>query len=138
MSVYPKLPQQQSMSLVNQGFDEKTIAALHVLEIKVEFNEGTVVFIQVAVKWFKIYNIKEKYDTGGDTNCLSDELRTPPILYCSSFKKLEKHSITEVISTCESSGTRRLKKSTTQTIDTFKIATEFNIKAARCLLENYV
>lgn len=134
MSVYPKLPQQQSMSLVNQGFDEKTIVALHVLEVKVEFNEGTVVSIQVAVKWFKTYNIKEKYDTIRR----GDELRTPPILYCSSFKRLEKHSITEVISTCESSGTRRLKKSTTQTIDTFKIATEFNIKAARCLLENYV
>lgn len=134
MSVYPKLPQQQSMSLVNQGFDEKTIVALHVLEVKVEFNEGTVVSIQVAVKWFKIYNIKEKYNT----ICQGDELRTPPILYCSSFKRLEKHSITEVISTCESSGTRRLKKSTTQTIDTFKIATEFNIKAVRCLLENYV
>ena len=134
MSVYPKLPQQQSMSLVNQGFDEKTIVALHVLEVKVEFNAGTVVSIQVAVKWFKIYNIKEKYDTIRQ----GDELRIPPILYCSSFKKLEKHSITEVISTCESSGTRRLKKSTTQTIDTFKIATEFNIKAARCLLENYV
>lgn len=134
MSVYPKLPQQQSMSLVNQGFDEKTIVALHVLEVKVEFNAGTVVSIQVAVKWFKIYNIKEKYDTIRQ----GDELRTPPILYCSSFKKLEKHSITEVISTCESSGTRRLKKSTTQTIDTFKIATEFNVKAARCLLENYV
>ena len=134
MSVYPKLPQQQSMSLVNQGFDEKTIVALHVLEVKVEFNEGTVVSIQVAVKWFKTYNIKEKYDTIRR----GDELRTPPILYCSSFKRLEKHSITEVISTCESNGTRRLKKSTTQTIDTFKIATEFNIKAARCLLENYV
>lgn len=86
MSVYPKLPQQQSMSLVNQGFDEKTIVALHVLEVKVEFNEGTVVSIQVAVKWFKIYNIKEKYDT----ICRGDELRTPPILYCSSFKRLEK------------------------------------------------
>ena len=130
-SVHPKTLQRQSVPLVAQVFNDKKIAAFKALSNTVKYSEGTIVFIQMVVDWFKMCNVKDKYAAIRHR----DELRSPWTLNCDSFKKLR--SIVEAMSTCKNSGRTRVKKLTSYTADAFKFSTEYNIQAAIYLFENY-
>ena len=60
-SVYPKPLQRQSVPLVCQVFNDKTVAAFKVLKGTVDYSEGTVIFIELITNWFKMMNVKDKY-----------------------------------------------------------------------------
>ena len=128
-SVFPKPLQRQSVPLVTQVFNDKTIAAFKALKKKVPYSEGTVIFIQMVVDWFKMCNVKDKYAA----TRTRDELRSSWTPDCAAFTKLNK--IVTVISTCKSSGKSRIKSLTSYTADAFKVTTNFNIEAAKHLFE---
>ena len=130
-SVFPKPLQRQSVPLVTQVFNDKTIAAFKALKNKVPHNEGTVIFIQMIVDWFKMCNVKDKYAAIRNR----DDLRSPWTPNCTAFTKL--NEIAEVISTCMSSGRHRVKSLTNYTADALKDTTKFNMEAAKYLFENY-
>ena len=60
-SVNPKLLQRQSIDLVCQVFNEKTSAALVALKAKMDFSQGTFLFISIMHQWYKMMSIKSKY-----------------------------------------------------------------------------
>ena len=57
--VYPKSLQRQSVPLVCR-FNIKTVAALTTLTNKLKIVEGTIVFVQMMISWFKMMNFKDK------------------------------------------------------------------------------
>ena len=59
-SVFPKPLQRQSVPLVCQVFNDKTVAALTTQSTKLNINEGTIVFICLVTNWFKMMNVKDK------------------------------------------------------------------------------
>ena len=83
-SVHTKPLQRQSVPLVSQVFNDKTVAAFKASEGSIKYNEGTVIFNQLVTDWFKMMNVKDKYTAIR----LRDELRTPWELNCVSFTKL--------------------------------------------------
>ena len=130
-SVYPKPLQRQSVPLVCKVFNEKTSAALLSLNNQFQFQEGTIIFINLVSQWFKMMNIKDKYA------CirLKDDLRAPWVLNCPSFGKLKE--MCKVISSCRWSGGRgRVQKMTQFTADAFIVTTTNVISAAEYLLKD--
>lgn len=130
-SVHPKALQRQSVPLVIQVFNDKTITAFKALKNKISPSEGTIVFTQMIVDWFKMCNVKDKYASLKNR----DELSSPWTPNCSSFTKLEK--IVDVVSNCKSEGKTRVKSLTHYTASAFKDSTIFNIEATKHLLQNY-
>ena len=59
-SVFPKPLQWQSVPLVCQVFNEKTVAAFKALRDKVVSQEGSIRFIKLVTDWFKMMNVKDK------------------------------------------------------------------------------
>ena len=128
-SVFPKPLQRQSVPLVCQVFNDKTVAALTILSSKLEINEGTIRFIRIVTNWFKMMNVKDKY------SCvrLKDDFRSPWTLGCNSFSHLT--TICDVIESCAWEGGRgRKMKLTKMTASAFITTTKTNIEAASFLL----
>ena len=61
ISVHPKPLQRQSVPLVYQVFNEKTVAAFKALNSLLKPQEGTVFFIQLVSEWFRMMNVKDKF-----------------------------------------------------------------------------
>ena len=128
-SVYPKPLQHQSVPLVCQVFNEKTVAALKTMEFKLKISMGTIVFVELITNWFKRMNVKNKYSASH----LRDDYRLPWKLDCPSFKHLT--DICDVIETCAWKGGRnRVLKLTKMTSNAFIISTKTNIDASKFLL----
>ena len=60
-AVFPKPLQRQSVSLVCQVFNEKTVAAMITLHTKLKINDGTIEFIRFITNWFKMLDVKDKF-----------------------------------------------------------------------------
>ena len=71
-SVYPKPLQRQSVPLVCQVFNEKTVAFLKTMTSKLKISKWTIVFGELITNWFKM-NIKNKYSASH----LRDDYRSP-------------------------------------------------------------
>ena len=128
-SVFPKPLQRQSVPLVCQVFNDKTVAALTTLSTKLNINEGTIVFIRLVTNWFKMMNVKDRY------SCIrfKDDLRSPWTLGCDSFGRLS--NMCDVIKSCAWEGGRgRKMKLTKMTASAFITTTKTNIEAATFLL----
>jgi hypothetical protein len=131
-SVFPKVLQRQSVPLVCKVFDDKTIAAFQAVKDKLDFQPGTVKLVTLITHWFKMMNVKDRYN---DIK-LRDDARAPWRTDCDSFKKLE--SICNVVTTCRWEGTgKRCRKLTKFTADAFLVTTKFNIAAATKLLTDH-
>lgn len=131
-AVFPKVLQRQSVPLVCNVFDDKTVAAFEAVKDKLEFQPGTVKFVTLITTWFQLMNVKDRYSYIK----LRDDRREPWKLDCDSFKKLE--SICNVVSTCRWKGSgKRCRKLTKFTADAFVVTTKFNIAAATKLLSDY-
>ena len=131
-SVHPKPLQRQSVPLVCQVFNDKTVAAFKSLKTTINCSEGTVIFIELITNWFKMMNIKDKY------SCIRyrDELREPWTFFSGSFEQLTK--INEVIKSCQRNpGVKRNKTLTSPTGQAFVITTDTNILAAQHLLTEH-
>ena len=131
-SLHTKPLQRQSVPLVSQVSNDKTVAAFKVLKGSIKYNEGTVIFIQLVTDWFKMMNVKDKYTAIR----LRDELRSPWELNCVSFTKLM--YTCNIINSCKRGrGGKRIQTLTLQTANAFMLTTENNIEAAKHLLENH-
>ena len=99
-ATYPKPLQRQSVPLVCQVSNDKTVAALKTLKNNLKMNGGTIEFVQMITNWFKMTNIKDKY------SCIymRVEFSFPWTLGCDDFKRLNK--VCNVISTCALRGER--------------------------------
>ena len=136
-SVFPKPLQRQSVPLVCQVFNDKTVAAMVSLQKKLLINDGTIEFIRMVTNWFHMMNVKDKY-SGIHSR---DKLRSPWTLGCESFDILQGYC--DVISTCAWTGGRgRTLKLTKSTSSAFIVSTRSNVEAATLLLTtekfNYV
>ena len=89
-SVFPKPLQRQSVPLVCQVFNEKTVAAMVSLQEKLLINDGTIEFIRMVTNWFHMMNVKDRY-SGTRTR---DILRSPWTLGCESFTHLKGDIVT--------------------------------------------
>ena len=128
-SVYPKPLQRQSVPLVSQVFNEKTVATMTSLQTKLKINDGTIEFIRLFTNWFRMLNVKDKFSGIRQR----DNFRSPWTLDCENFKLL--HETCEIISTCAwSGGKNRVLKLTKQTSAAFITTTKTNIEAATYLL----
>ena len=128
-SVFPKPLQRQSVPLVCQVFNDKTVAALQVLQTKLAISQGTIEFVRLITDWFKMNNVKDKYSAMH----LRDECREPWTLGCQSFVKLEATCV--VIESCTWEGGKGRKlKLTKQTGNAFTSSTRTNIETAKYLL----
>ena len=96
-SVHTKPLQRQSVPLITQVFNDKTVAAFKALKDTISFNEGTFILVQLVTDWFKMMNVKDKFAS----ICSRDELRSPWELNCASFTKLT--PMCDVITTCKRS-----------------------------------
>jgi len=131
-SVYPKPLQRQSVQLVYQVFNEKTVAALKACQKELDISDGTITFISLISQWFTMMNVKDKYACVR----LLDKLRSPWTLDSNNFLLL--HELCETISGCEWQGGRiRQKKLTRFTARAFVLTTIYNINAAEYLLEKH-
>ena len=133
-AVSPKPLQWQSIDLVSKVFNDKTIAALQLNELKKKFgiSEGTSIFVSLISNWYKIMNVKSKYLHIHQR----DEDREPWSKDCKSFKKLK--DICKVIESCKWGKQRgRSKKLTCYTADAFISTTLSNISAANYLINIY-
>lgn len=131
-SVYPKPLQRQSVQLVFQVFNEKTVAALKTFQKELNINDGTIVFISLISQWFTMMNVKDKYACVR----LRDNLRSPWTLDNDNFILL--HELCETITSCRWQGGRiRQRKLTRFTANAFVVTTVNNINAAECLLEKH-
>jgi hypothetical protein len=131
-AVFPKVLQRQSVPLVCKVFDDKTVAAFEAVKDSLEFQSGTVKFVKLITRWFKMMNVKDRYSYIK----LRDNCREPWKLDCENFKQLE--SICNVVSTCKWEGTgKRCRKLTKFTADAFVLTTKFNIAAATDLLSKH-
>ena len=105
VAVFPKPLERQNVSFVCQIFNEKTVAALKALRSEMNFQEGTIIFIELITNWFKMMNIKDNYLWIH----LKDDLRAPWTPKCESFVKLK--DTCSVISSCRWPGGKdRVKK----------------------------
>ena len=134
ISVSPKPLQRQSVPLVCNVFNEKTVAAFRAHKEKktFTFNEGTVLFVELISQWFKMMNVKDT------VSCikLRDDDRKPWSQNCNPFLKLGK--ICDVISSCRWGGVRgRQQKLTANTADAFVITTRTVVAASKHLLVNH-
>lgn len=128
-SVYPKPLQRQSVPLVSQVFNDKTVAALIALKSMLKISEGTIVFVRMISNWFKMMNVKGKFSGIH----LRDDCRSPWTVGCESFKRL--NETCDVVETCAWKGGRGRKlKLTKQTASAFIVTTKSNIDAAIYLL----
>ena len=94
--------------------------------------EGTVLFVDVVNKWFKMMNVKSKYAAIKHR----DDSRSHWTLDCATFHDL--HAACDVIASCRWNGTgNRQQKLTKFTADAFLTTTKFNIAAASMLLTDY-
>jgi len=110
-------------------FDDKTIAAFEAVNDKLSYHPGTVKLITLITNWFKMMNVKDRYD---DIR-LRDVKRAPWKIDCNSFKKLHM----SVGSTYWWEGTVKIcRKLTIFTADAFVVTTKLNIAAATDLLTN--
>ena len=85
-SVHPKPLQCQSVPLVYQVFDEKVYAALEALDTNLHFSRGTMIFINIICKWYKMMNVKSKFSS----IALRDDSCLPWTENCSNFDALQK------------------------------------------------
>ena len=136
-SIYPKPLQRQSVPLVSQVFNDKTVAALIASKTKLKISEGTIVFVRMISNWFKMMNVKHRFQGIH----MRDDCRSPWTVGCESFKRL--NATCDVIETCAWKGGRGRKlKLTKQTSSAFIVTTKSNIDAANYLLTemkfNYV
>jgi len=131
-SVFPKVLQRQSVSLVCKVFDYKTIAAFEAVKDKLSYHPGPFKLITLITNWFKMMNVKDRYV---DIR-LGNDNRAPWKINCNSFKELE--FICNVVSACrwESTG-KRCRKLTKFAADAFAVTTKFNIAAATDLLSTH-
>ena len=130
--MHPKPLQRQSVPLVCNIFNDKTVAAFRALQGNFSFHEGTSLFISIITKWFKMMNVK---DTTSHLK-LKDDARLPWTLNCKSFSSLQK--ICEVVSSCKWTGGRgRKQKLTIHTAEAFITTTNYNIAASKYILTNY-
>lgn len=60
-AVFPKVLQRQSVPLVCNVFDDKTVAAFEAVKDKLEFQPGTVKFVTLITTWFQLMNVKDRY-----------------------------------------------------------------------------
>ncbi|ESO04058.1 hypothetical protein HELRODRAFT_173132 [Helobdella robusta] len=127
-AVFPKVQQRQSVPLVCQVFDNKTVAAFEMDNL--EFQPGTVEFVKLITSWFKMMNVKDRYSYFK----LKDDKREPWKFNYESFKKLE--FICNVVSTRQDTG-KRCHKLTKFTADAFVVTTKFNIAASTELLSDH-
>ena len=131
-AIFPKPLQRQSVPLVSQVFNDKTVAALYSFKQKLGIRDGTIEFVSMINQWFKMMNVKDKYSAIH----LRDEFRLPWTIGCDSFKRL--HEICDVISSCTWKGGRnRVLKLTNQTGTAFTITTRTNMESATALLNEY-
>ena len=71
--VHPKPLQRKSLPLVWQVFHENTYAALEALEPNLPLSRGTMIFINIICRWYKMMNIKCKFSS----IALKDDSRLP-------------------------------------------------------------
>jgi hypothetical protein len=132
VSINPKPLQRQSVPLVCNVFNDKTVAAFKTLQWPLEFNEGTALFVSLINDWFKMMNVKDT------VSCikLKDETRVPWTLDCKSFSYLEK--ICDVIDTCKWTGGKgRKQKLTLSTANAFVSTTKTAIAASKHILKHH-
>ena len=75
-AVFPKLLQRQSVPLVCQVFNEKTVAVMVTSQTKLKINDGTIEFIRLITNWFNILNV------GGQVFCDTSERQLPMSMDC--------------------------------------------------------
>ena len=128
-AVFPKPLQRQSVPLVCQVFNGKTVAALKTFKDSLGISEGTIILTQTMSEWFKMMNVKDRFSAIH----LRDESRQPWTADCTSFTRLEEAC--QIISTCawQGGGGRKLKL-TKQTAEAFTVSTRNNVDAAKLLL----
>lgn len=128
-AVFPKPLQRQSVPLVCQVFNDKTVAALKTFKDSLGISEGTIILTQTITEWFKMMNVKDRFSAIH----LRDESRQPWTADCISFIRLEQAC--QIISTCAWQGGRGRKlKLTQQTAEAFTVSTRNNVGAAKLLL----
>lgn len=128
-AVFPKPLQRQSVPLVCQVFNDKTVAALKTFKDSLGISEGTIILIQTMSDWFKMMNVKDRFSAIH----LRDEARQPWTADCTSFTRLEEAC--NIISTCAwQGGCGRKLKLTQQTAEAFTVSTRNNVDAAKLLL----
>ena len=128
-AVYPKPLQWQSVPLVCQVFNDKTVAALKTFKDSLGISEGTLILTQTMSEWFKMMNVKDRFSAIH----LRDESKQPWTADCTSFTRLEEAC--QIISTCawQGGGGRKLKL-TKQTAEAFTVSTRNNVDDAKLLL----
>ena len=60
-SFFPKPLQRQSVHLVCQVFNDKTVAALKTFKDKLGINDGTIIFVKLVTDWFNMLNVKTRF-----------------------------------------------------------------------------
>lgn len=60
-TVFPKSLQRQSVPLVCQVFNDKTVAALKTFKDSLGISEGTIILTQTMSEWFKMMNVKDRF-----------------------------------------------------------------------------
>ena len=117
-AVYPKPLQRQSVPLVCQVFNDKTVAALKTFKDSLGISEGTLILTQTMSEWFKMMNVKDRFSAIHPR----EESRQPWTADCTSFTSLEEAC--QIISTCawQGGGDRKLKL-TKQTAESFTVST---------------
>ena len=102
------------------------------LKTKLNFSEGTVTFISLISKWYKMMNVKSKYAYV----LKRDNDQMPWSKDCDTFQILEE--ICTVVQSCKSLVSRgRTKKLTQSTANAFIETTRSNIDAAKYFLEEH-
>ncbi|KAI6651857.1 hypothetical protein LOD99_4736 [Oopsacas minuta] len=128
-AVYLRPLQRQSVPLVCQVFNDKTVAALKTFKGSLGIGEGTIILTQTMRKWFKIINVRDRFSAIR----LRNESRQPWTADCTSFTWLEEAC--QIISTSawQGGGGHKLKL-TKQTTGAFTVSTLNNVDAAKLLL----
>ena len=128
-SVFPKPLQRQSVPLVCQVFNDKTVAALSRLKSKLKISEGTIKFVRIVTNWFNMLNVKDRFSAIR----LRDNFRSPWTLDCDNFSELHKYC--NIIATCTWSGGRGRNQKLTEHIGmALTVSTKSNIEAATFLM----
>lgn len=130
-SVFPKPLQRQSVPLVCQVFNQKTVSAFKSLESRVPHEKGTPILIGMVADWFSMNNVKSQFAE----HRFRDSLRAPWTPNCPSFTRL--NEICAVISSCTATGLLRVNQLTKFTGQAFIVTTQSNIAAAKCLLVDH-
>ena len=128
-AVFPKPLQRQSVPLVCQVFNDKTVASLKTFKDSLGISECTIILTQTMSEWFKMMNVKYRFSAIH----LRDESRQTWKAGCTSFTRLEE--VCQIISTCawQGGGGRKLKL-TKQTAEAFTVSTRNNVYGAKLFL----